>query len=290
MGYSLDNGATTIVSRSTNAASRAPFVISARVIAGDGEHILHVKCWGLRGAAGAVERDITVVPATSTPPPNVTVVSDIQSLSEWKWNHDPATSGSAKGTSDIVASPALNRNSRKYALTFTNSGGEIYHISFGRDTAATHFVYSSNIWLADPSAIANIEIDLNQVIANGDTVIYGFQCDGYAGTWDYTLNMGTPRDPIDKWVHSNVACPDPKTWTPNTWHNVQVSYMRDDVGNVTYESVVLDGQQSDLVGAYGNSAFSLGWGATLLTNFQIDGLGENGAVTAYVDNLTISRW
>jgi hypothetical protein len=290
MGYSLDYGATTIVPKTVNATSGAPYAISAMVVAGDGEHILHVKCWGPHGAAGAVEQNITVIAATSTPPSNVTVVSNIQSLTGWKWNHDPATSGNTEGTSSIVTSPSLNGNSREYSLSFENAGGEIYHISFGHDTAATHFTYSTNIWLADPSAIANIEMDMNQVIANGDTVIYGFQCDGYSGTWDYTLNVGTPQHPIDRWEHSNVACPDPKTWTPNTWHNVQVSYYRDDLGNVTYESVVFDGQQSDFVGAHGNSAFSLGWGPTLLTNFQIDGRGGDGSVIAYVDDLTITRW
>ena len=290
MGYSLDYGATTMVPKTIRATSSAPYAISAMVVAGEGEHILHVKCWGPHGAAGGVEENITVVPANSPPPPNVTTVSNIQSLTGWVWNHDPGTPGNAEGSSEIVTSPSLNGNSRKYSLSFTNSGGEIYHISFGRDPAATHFVYNADIWLADPSGIANIEMDMNQVIANGDTVIYGFQCDGYSGTWDYTTSMETSARRKGHWVHSNVSCPDPKTWTPNTWHNVQVSYHRDNAGNVTYDSVVLDGQQSDLVGANGNSAFPLGWGPTLLTNFQIDGHGENGSVTAYVDNLTISRW
>jgi hypothetical protein len=132
-------------------------------------------------------------------------------------------------------------------------------------------------------------MDLNQVIANGDTVIYGVQCDGYSGTWDYTLNIGSPDHPRDKWNHSNVPCPDPKTWEQHTWHHIQISYSRDG-GTVTYESVVLDGQQSDFVGATGNSAFRLGWGATLLTNFQLDGHGSEGSATAYVDKFTISRW
>jgi hypothetical protein len=121
-------------------------------------------------------------------------------------------------------------------------------------------------------------------------VIFGFQCDGYSGTWDYTQNLGTPAAPQNHWEHSNVACPAPKTWTPNVWHTVQVSYFRDEVGNVTFESVVLDGQQSDFVGASGLAAYSLGWGTTLLTNFQIDGHGTTGSANVYVDNLTVSRW
>lgn len=306
MGYSLDNGKTTMVKASFDPSlpvrdgsrilhmhgglrTLVPDSVSVLVAAGEGQHTLHVVCWGPLGTTRSVAENITVVSSTS-PPPSVTVVSNIQSLTDWKWDHDPGTPGNAEGSSDIVATPSLNGNSRMYALSFTNSGGEIFHVSFGKDTAATHFTYNTNIWFDDPSGVANIEMDMNQVISNGDTVIYGFQCDGYSGTWDYTLNLGTPANPKGHWEHSSVSCPDPKTWAPNTWHNVQVSYHRDDAGNVTYDSVVLDGQQSDFVGATGNSAFSLGWGPTLLTNFQIDGHGADGSVTAYVDNLTVSRW
>lgn len=280
MGYSLDYGATTIVSIS----------FSAMVVAGDGPHILHVKCWGQHGAKGDTSLNIAIVPGDFTVPPNATVVSDIQSLENWRWNHDPGTPGNSKGTSDLTKVPSLSGNARRISMSFDNSGGEIYHVSFGKDTTATHFIYDAEIYLEDSAALANIEMDMNQVMANGDTVIYGVQCDGLSGTWDYTLNLGTPSRPSSAWMHSNVPCPDPRTWKLSTWHHVQLSYSRDGLGNVTYESVVLDGDQSDFVGAAGNSAFSLGWASTLLTNFQLDGLGADGAVTAYLDRVTVYRW
>jgi hypothetical protein len=278
MGYSLDNGATTFASTAFN----------AMVVAGEGQHMLHVKCWGSHGAAGDTSLDITVISDTAPPPSNMTVVSNIQSLSNWDWRHDPGTPGDSNGSSDVVPAPSLSGNARVMKVSFIDSGGEIYHVSFGKDTAATHFVYDAYVLLDDASSLANIEMDMNQVIANGDTVIYGVQCDGYSGTWDYTVKSGAQSG--SKWIHSNVSCPDPKTWAPDTWHHVQLSYSRDGVGNVTYESVVLDGNQSDFVGATGNSAFKLGWGATLLTNFQLDGHGPDGSITAYIDKVTISRW
>lgn len=64
---------------------------------------------------------------------------------------------------------------------------------------------------------------------------------------------------------------------------------RDSEGNVTYKSIWLDGVQQDL-NASVHSSFSLGWGSVLLTNFQVDGLGGYGTVSAYLDNLTIYRW
>ena len=128
-------------------------------------------------------------------------------------------------------------------------------------------------------------MDMNQVTANGQTVIYGVQCDGYAGTWDYTENTGTPTAYVDHWVNSSVAC-NPRNWSVNTWHHVQIAYSRDNSGNVTYQYVTLDGVQSS-INATVPSSFALGWSSVLLTNFQIDGLGS-GTNTVYLDQLTIS--
>jgi hypothetical protein len=70
---------------------------------------------------------------------------------------------------------------------------------------------------------------------------------------------------------------------------VQVYYSRDNSGNITYHSVWLDGNQQN-INATVNSAFALGWQPSLLTNLQIDGLGNGGSATVYLDNLTVYRW
>jgi hypothetical protein len=38
------------------------------------------------------------------------------------------------------------------------------------------------------------------------------------------------------------------------------------------------------------SAYSLGWGKTLLTNFQVDGLGSGGTIYTYLSTLKVYRW
>jgi hypothetical protein len=129
---------------------------------------------------------------------------------------------------------------------------------------------------------------MNQVLANGDTVIFAVQCDGYSNTWDYTTNAGTPANFVDQWIHSSAPC-NPHAWITDTWHHLQMTYSRDRQGNVTYKSVWLDGVQEDL-NATVPSAFTLGWAPVLLTNFQVDGLGGYGSVTADLDNLTVYRW
>jgi hypothetical protein len=222
-------------------------------------------------------------------PRGALAVNQIQDLTNWQGTWDSGTSGSSTGQTSLQESPSLSGSSREFYTTYTNSGGERYWVPFGGDTAVTHFVYDGWIYIASPSnGIANIEIDTDQVMSNGQTVIFGVQCDGYSGTWDVTKNAGTPQNYKGQWVHSKAPC-NPRKWATNTWHHLQIQYSRDDFGNVSYKAVWFDGAKQSL-NATVPSAFALGWGSVLLTNFQIDGLGASGSSTVYLDQLTIYRW
>jgi hypothetical protein len=285
MGYSFDNSTDTTIVNSTS--------INTEVTSATGSHTLHVKAWGDQGASCVTDVAITVTTAATANtviPANASSVSSIESLSNWIAAYDSSSgTGTASGAMSIVSSPSQNGHSRKFLTTFTNSGGERYSVTFGDDQTATNFFYDGWIYLNSQSnQIGNLELDMNQTMENGQTVIFGFQCDGYSSTWDYTKNAGSPTSPSDQWVHTGAYC-NPRTWSTNTWHHVQVYYSRDDSGNVTYHSVWLDGLQES-INATVNSAFALGWGPVLLTNFQVDGLGASGAPIAYLDNLTVSRW
>ena len=228
---------------------------------------------------------------SATIPSRALAVTQIQKLTNWEDTFDTATgTGSSTGQMRLESSPSRSGDSREFVTTFTNYGGERYWVTFGDDTSSSNFVYDGWLYVARPSSgIANIEMDMNQVMSNGQTVIYGFQCDGYSGTWDYTENAGTPTAPVDHWVQSNAAC-NLQNWSQNAWHHVQVSYSRDGYGNVTYQSVWLDGNQQQ-INATVPSAFALGWGPTLLTNFQVDSFVPGwSSSTVYLDGLTISRW
>jgi hypothetical protein len=178
-------------------------------------------------------------------------------------------------------------DARKFYLTYSDHGGERFSLSFGNSETATHFVYDAYVDLVDPSQVRNIEMDINQVISNGDTVIFGTQCSGASGTWEYTVDVN--REP--HWYRSNIPC-DPATWTANQWHHIQIGSSRDSSGNVTYEWVTLDGKTSNFANATGPSALSLGWAhGDLSINFQLDGAAKgSGTITAYVEHLTIYRW
>ncbi|HEY3706117.1 MAG TPA: hypothetical protein VGL22_13730 [Terracidiphilus sp.] len=288
MGYSWDsNSATTTASG--NAISKTVSAPSA------GTHTVHVKAWGLRGSVCVADVTVSVnAPvSTGTPlsvPSTAVKVSALQALSNWKSEHDAGTSGTSTGKMSMASSPAKSGNARKFVTAFKNYAGHRYTASIADDVKAKNFLYDGWIFLQNTgSTVANIEMDLNQVMSNGLTVIFGFQCDKWSGTWDYTANHGTASAPVDTWVHSAAKC-SPAKWAQNQWHHVQIRYSRDDSGNVTYQSVALDGAVQN-INAKVFSAFKLGWAPTILTNFQVGGLlSGSGSSTVYLDELALYRW
>ena len=215
-------------------------------------------------------------------PASAIASSDIQTLDGWHFNHDTGTPGTALGASSLVGTPSLSGNARQFVSSYTDAGGEIYSVSYANDTSSTNFVYDGWVWIEAGSGISNLEMDSNQVTANGQTVIYAFQCSGYSQVWEYS---GANAE----WVKSTQPC-DVANWSTDTWHQVQISYARDDAGNVTYNSVWLDGTEQ-AINATVPSSFPLGWQVGVVqTQFQMDGLGASGSSTVYLDNLTISRW
>jgi hypothetical protein len=188
MGYSVDNSTATTIVNGTS--------VNAQVTSTTGAHTLHVKSWGNLGASCVTNVAVNVVlsPAASVPA-NAIAVKGIHALKTWQAVNDNGTgSGTSTGITALLASPSLSGVARQFATSYTNSAGERYFTTFGADTAATNFLYDGWFYLVASSGdIANLEMDTNQVMSNGQTVIYGFQCDGYTDTWDYTENAGTPH-------------------------------------------------------------------------------------------------
>jgi hypothetical protein len=281
IGYSIDNGSDVTIVDGTS--------LEVSVVSSAGAHTVHVKAWGDQGSLCVTDVDVTVTSGSSVVPQDAIAVRNLQAMERWKEARDTGTPGRATGSMSIANSPSLSGSARKFVSTYWNHGGERYAISFGDDATATNFFYDGWVYFTSSSSnIANLEMDMNQVMSNGQTVIYGVQCDGWSGTWDYTANAGSREHPVDRWIHSSAPC-NPRNWSINTWHHVQISYSRNDSGVVTYHSIWLDGAEHQL-NATVPSAFSLGWGQTLLTNFQVDGLNSSGTSTVYLDNLVIYRW
>lgn len=222
-------------------------------------------------------------PAVSGPvvPTNAIAANDLQSLDTWIFNHDSGTPGASVGATSLLSTPSLSGNARQFVTSYTNAGGEIYSVAYANDTTSMNFVYDGWVWIEAGSTIANLELDSNQVTKDGQTVIFGFQCSGYSQRWEYSAAA--------HWVSSSQPC-NISNWKTNAWHHVQISYSRDNSGNVTYHSVWLDGNEQ-VIDATAPSSFALGWQAGVVqTQFQLDGLGASGGSTVYLDKLTIYRW
>jgi hypothetical protein len=286
MGYSFDSSSDTTVYDKQS--------IDASIDVSTGTHTLHVKAWGPNGASCVTDVTVNVKSSSSAGdesqiPSDASTVSNLQAVTGWQAAHDSGGQGASSGSSSRVSSPSLYGTARQYDTSFSDSGDERFSISFSDDVNSKNFFYDTWVYLtSSASQLGNIEMDVNQVMSNGQTVLVGVQCDGYSGDWAYTVNTGSASDVKPHWQGKSGTSCNPRNWSRDTWHHVQFSFSRDDSGWITYQSIWLDGVESQLnESAFG--AADLGWGPTINTQFQLDGIGT-GSVTAYLDNLTISRW
>jgi hypothetical protein len=290
VGYSLDNSSST--------SSWPAQYIDGPVGAPSGWHTLHVKVWNDVGGVCVTDISIDVTGAVSNSsgsgnsvvPSDAVKVGAIQALGNWSTVHDGGTPGSSSGTMSLVSSPSMTGTARLFANQFNDFGGQRYSVHFDDNTTSQNFFYDAWVYIAGTAdGFANLEFDLNQTMSNGETVIMGFQCDGWIQRWDFTVNTGSASSPNDTWQHSNASC-NVQNWAPNQWHHVQIYSSHDDSGWVTYHSVWLDGVEQDLNSTV-FSGFDLGWGPAIITNFQIDG-NSSGTTwgNVYLDEITVSRW
>jgi len=297
-GYSIDSSGTTTL-------GVTPFDIDvAHQSLGAGKHIIHFKAWTTAGVCPVVDTSFNVAggstsgsggssntsgsgTATSSSIPSYALASaDLDVVNGWAQEHDAGTPGSSRGSTVFPATTPLYDNAREFYMTYTKRGGERWHISFANDGSSTHFVFDTYVYVVNPSQMANLELDLNQVISTGQTVIMGTQCSVYSHSWEWAyVSSGHPH-----WHTSNVYC-NPLSWSAKTWHHIQIGFHRSG-GTVTHDWVSFDGNKSSFSGATSGSAQSLGWAkGDLLMNIQMDGYSEgSGSITAYFHKTMYYRW
>ncbi len=280
-GYSLDSSTSTTTFKSQT--------INTSVSTSAGGHTLHVKAWGNTGSVCVTDVAINVS-TSSNIPSGASSVSALQALTSWTAVHDTGTPGTSSGWMNIVSSPSMSGAARQLATSYTYYGGERYSVAFSDDESAQNFQLDTWVYLQYPSdGVQVLELDLNQVLSNGQTILYGFQCSGWSSTWDFSTNRGSATSPNPQWVKTSSYC-NPHSWGANQWHHVQILYSRNDSGWVTYKTVTLDGKVFNVwITAY--SAYALGWGPSLVANVQVDGSSSgSGGSHVFVDNMTVYRW
>jgi hypothetical protein len=246
-----------------------------------------VPAFAQEEAADLSSYEASAIPSYAKIPASAKSSGDLTGSSRWFWSHDSGTPGSAVASSKYpVEDPSLDKKAREFNMSYSGKGGERFSLSFAHNAQVTHFVYDTYVYLEDPSELANLELDMNQVISNGKTVIFAFQCSGNTGQWEYSLIKSNHP----KWQRGGFAC-SPKNWAAKKWHHIQIASHRDSKGDVTYDWVNFDGTYKELKNATGNGALSLHWGEGVLNlNFQLDGAKDRGSVKIYTDELTIRYW
>jgi hypothetical protein len=206
----------------------------------------------------------------------------------WQWEHDNGTPGTSIGQLTFdVAKPSVDGTATEFLVAYSDYGGERFHLLFGYDNTPTYFIYDTYVYVVDPTQVQNLELDTDQVTADGETIIHGTQCSSISGTWEYTyVSSGHSH-----WKPSNIPC-NPQNWAPNKWHHIQIQSHR--VGDVvTHDWVKFDNAKArSFTNATAPSGLYLGWSpSVLLINFQVDGASSNsGTIQGYFDELQIWRW
>jgi hypothetical protein len=257
-----------------------------------GSHTIYFKAWTSKGACPVVSSTFTVDNRSdSTPqlgiPSNAVSSGDLDSVSTWKGAHDGGTPGSSEGTSSYPAKTPLYDDARKFSMTYKDQAGERWSTRITKDAKSTHFALDLYVYFPTPSEVKNLEMDINQVTAEGQTIILSTQCSGEIGYWEYGDTVGAH----DHWKSTKIKC-NPATWAANVWHHIQIGEHRDPDGFVTHDWVMLDGVYNAFEDATFESAHFDNWEAgDVNTQFQIEGANKgSGTVTAYIHKLTVYRW
>ena len=257
----------------------------------NGVHTVHFKSWTARGECPTVNSTVTVTGSNPGGPPgsipSYAIASGNLDGAYWGEQHDGGTPGSSRGSTVYPAAAPVYGNAREFYMTYSDLAGERWFGNFGHDVNSTYFVLDTYVLLPNPSAVLNLELDLNTVPANDETYILSTQCAGTIGQWEYGYTAGN----LDHWWATGIHC-DPRQWKANVWHHIQIGEHREANGYVTHDWITLDGVQNVLHNATKESAHFLHWEPGILNmQVQIEGSStKSSSATAFIHNFTVYRW
>ena len=132
--------------------------------------------------------------------------------------------------------------------------------------------YGDNLELSEA-----LEFDINQFF-DGMGFIFGHECSIANGhQWSVFDNKNA------KWVLTGVPC-NPNS---NAWNHVTLKVQRTSDNHLTYQSITLNGQTTNLNWTFEHGSAQSDWyGVTL--NYQMDGNWRQDSYSVYLDNLTLT--
>jgi hypothetical protein len=212
-------------------------------------------------------------------------------INMWQMQPDCGTVGTKSGYSTTYPSTGevygQNAASRQFSFTYSQTGGGVRWFNQLTDNsnanAATHYLYDLYVYIASPSDVGEIELDINQASPANSYYLAAVQCNISTGVWDATNTSES-----NEWVPTGSPC---TNVTTGAWHHMQVLSHRSG-STVYYDQASLDGDVVSLdCSECTNSEKSEGWAESIGPNFQLDGGGSDGSsVTAYVSNMNIWYW
>jgi len=254
-----------------------------------GTHTIYFKAWTTRGLCPVVSATFTVGATSVIGIPASAISSgDLDTSIGWYEGHDGGTPGKSTGSTAYPVITTVYDDARQFNMTYSDRAGERWATYVGADTRSTHFVLDTYVLLPNPSQVLNLEMDVDQTLANGNTVILGTQCSAVTTSWEYAWTVG-PH--LDHWWSTNLPC-NPQLWAANVWHHIQIGMHHDSKGVVTHDWVTLDGVTNTFANGTRMSSHFAHWAPGVTnTQFQIEGSSPStGTVTAYAHKLTIYRW
>lgn len=132
--------------------------------------------------------------------------------------------------------------------------------------------YGDNLELSEA-----LEFDINQFFG-GMGFIFGHECNIANGhQWSVFDNQKA------KWISTGVPC-NPNS---NAWNHLTLKVQRTSDNHLTYQSITLNGQTTNLNWTFGHGSAQSDWyGVTL--NYQMDGNWRQDSYSVYLDNLTLT--
>lgn len=229
------------------------------------------------GPAGAVSSasspdQMPAIPASAVS----SGVLDNYTAQPWKLTHDAATPGTTANVSTTYRDAV---NGRNFHFDYTANAGERFSLYFGDDPSSLNFCYDVEIRFTDPTQILNMELDMNQVMSDGRTVIYDCQCASKSRTWE-----------VNAWNPTRIVG-NPQQWGTG-WNRVRIFWHRSADGNtVFWDGVEFNGSYLSIGVSSGAEVKALGWDVNrLVLNFQMEGANATGTVDAFARNLQVWRW
>jgi Putative Ig domain len=133
------------------------------------------------------------------------------------------------------------------------------------------YFYGDNLGLAQA-----LEFDINQFFDNKG-FIFGHECRIASGNeWDVWDAQHA------KWTPTGIPCYP----NSNSWNHLTIKVQRTSNNELTYQSITLNGQTSNLGWTYYPGSTAGWYGVTI--NFQMDGNQNQDSYNVYLDNLNFS--